>query len=100
MSFKSIIIMLVTLLGCLFSLPGHSQNAAAHSSWEQWVLDRHPDLNCPWLISSNKKKVCNWPGEFVGRIVDDGMLFEMTVQVFSKDALVNLPGSKRNWPLT
>ncbi|WP_019615665.1 hypothetical protein [Psychromonas ossibalaenae] len=98
MLFKRIIIMLVTLLGCLLSLPGYSQQTETAASWEQWVAERHPDLDCPWLISAKNKKICNWPGEFVGRIVDDGMLFEMTVQVFSKDALVNLPGSKRNWP--
>ena len=98
MSFKNIIIILVTLFSCLFSLPGYSQKADVQAPWEQWVADRHPDLNCPWLISSNKKKVCNWPGEFVGEIVDDGMLFEMSVQVFSKEALINLPGSKKNWP--
>ena len=98
MSFKNIIVILVTLLGCLFSLPGYSQKAIAESPWEQWVADRHPQLNCPWLISSDKKKICNWPGEFVGEIVDDGMLFTMSVQVFSKDALLNLPGSKQNWP--
>ncbi|WP_372882340.1 hypothetical protein [Psychromonas sp.] len=98
MSFTRIIIMLVTLLGCLFSLPGSAQQAAMQPSWEQWVAERHPDLNCPLQITTNKEKVCHWPGEFTGTIVDDGMLFEMTVQVFSADALVNLPGSKQNWP--
>ncbi|WP_028862844.1 hypothetical protein [Psychromonas aquimarina] len=98
MLLKRIMIMLFTLLGCLLSLPSYSQQTDTGASWEQWVADRHPDLDCPWLISAKKQKVCSWPGEFVGRIVDDGMLFEMSVQVLSKDALLNLPGSKLNWP--
>ncbi len=95
---KNIIIMLVTLLGCLFSLPSYAQQVTARTPWEQWVADRHSDLNCPWLISANKEKVCHWPGEFVGEIVDDGMLFDMSVRVFSKEAFVHLPGSKKHWP--
>jgi hypothetical protein len=98
MSFKSRITILVTLFCCIFSLPSTSQSAVLQTSWEQWVVERHQDLNCPWLISTNKDKICNWPGEFVGTIVEDGMLFEMSVQVFSKDALIDLPGNKQNWP--
>ncbi|MGB5446253.1 MAG: hypothetical protein WBM99_12180, partial [Psychromonas sp.] len=98
MSFTKIIIMLMTLLGYLLSLPALAQPTAAPPSWEQWVADRHPDLNCPVQIAANMQKVCHWPGEFVGTIVDDGMLFEMSVQVFSEEALVNLPGNKQNWP--
>lgn len=98
MSFKTAIIILVLFFTCIVSSPVYSQKAAVKTPWEQWVIDRHPDLNCPWLPSADKKKICNWPGEFIGQIVDDGMLFEMSVQVFSTDALINLPGSKGNWP--
>ena len=98
MAFKNLLIILFTLLGCLFSLPSHSQQTAVQASWEQWVLDRHPDFNCPGIITANNKKICHWPGEFIGKITDDGMLFEMSVQLFSKDALIDLPGSKKNWP--
>ena len=98
MSFKNIVIILITLLGCLFSLSAYSQKVTAQASWEQWVAARHPELNCPWVVSSNNRKLCTWPGEFVGKIVDDGMLFEMAVQVFSKDSFVNLPGNKAHWP--
>ena len=74
MSFKNTSIILLTLLGCLLSLTSHAQKSPEPAVWEQWVLDRHPDLNCPWLISAHKEKICHWPGEFVGKIVDEGIL--------------------------
>ena len=99
MSAKNLIIILISVLGCLFSLPSYSQNSPEKQLWEQWVADRHSDLDCPRVMSANKKKICSWPGMFVGTIVNEGLSFEMSVQSFAKDAWIDLPGNKNNWPI-
>ena len=95
---KNIIFILITFFSVIFTIPSFAQEGATPNNWDEWIIDRHPDLNCPWQISSNNKKVCSWPGLFRGEIVDGGMQFELSVQLFSKEDLLILPGSKQNWP--
>jgi hypothetical protein len=95
---KNIIFLLITFCSVIFTIPSFAQENVSTNNWDEWILDRHPDLNCPWQISSNNKKVCNWPGLFRGEIVEGGMQFELSVQLFSKEDMLILPGSKQNWP--
>ncbi|WP_435234455.1 hypothetical protein ACR30L_11815 [Psychromonas sp. PT13] len=97
MRFKHTIMILFTVFSLLSSLPSFSEQVSS-SHWKEWVIDRHSDFNCPWQISASHKKVCSWPSKFIGKITQAGMQFELSVQLFSQEEMLRLPGSKQNWP--
>ena len=98
MSSKNIITILITFFSLIFSIASIAQENVSPNKWDEWIMDRHPNLHCPWQISSNNKRICNWPGVFKGKMVDGGMQFELSVQLFSREGIFVLPGSKQNWP--
>ena len=75
-----------------------SSSSSLNNHWKDWILEKHQDIGCPWLISNRQQKACHWPSKFTGQLTDSGMSFEMSVDVFSTSAMVNLPGDKKHWP--
>ncbi|MCE0556955.1 hypothetical protein [Motilimonas sp. E26] len=86
------------LCSCLFNLAQAADDPALSPSWQQWVEERHPELDCPWLMSASKQRVCSWPAQFKGELISEGMRFEMQVEVFSRASEVRLPGNQSHWP--
>ncbi|MCE2595276.1 hypothetical protein K6Y31_10660 [Motilimonas cestriensis] len=93
-----LLLVFITLCSCLFNLAQAANGSALMPSWQQWVQQRHPDLDCPWLMSVNRQRVCNWPAQFKAELTGKGMRFEMTIEVFSRVGEVRLPGNQSHWP--
>ncbi|HAN69762.1 MAG TPA: hypothetical protein DD808_09800, partial [Halieaceae bacterium] len=92
----------IRYLACLLTLLASLHAAAdpaALRSWDDWVLEKHPDHTCPWVVAKNSERVCIWPGQLALDLRADGMSFNYQVEVFRDDALVPLPGGAGNWPL-
>ncbi len=85
----------ITLSPMVFS----ADSSLFTKEWQGWVEERHENLNCPWQISNEGKRVCEWPGSLHIDMVENGLQFEFTVEVFSKNALVQLPGDVEYWPI-
>ena len=98
MRFTRLFLVVITLCSSLLSAVHAASDTALAPSWQQWVEGRHADLDCPWLMSASKQRVCSWPAQFKGELIDEGMQFEMAVQVFSRTGEIRLPGNKLHWP--
>ncbi len=68
------------------------------SDWKGWVEARHKDIDCPWLMSTEGKRVCEWPGTLELTQQKSGMNFDFEVEAFSEQALIPLPGDNKQWP--
>lgn len=64
--------------------------------WKPWVLEKHPDLNCPVLFNSNERD-CIWPSELRIDANTNNAKFSQRVEVF-KNEWVELPGHAGLWP--
>lgn len=64
--------------------------------WQDWVLEKHTDRNCPILYSQDEK-YCVWPSELAISVNAQGGTFDYAVEVFS-DTWVKLPGDQQFWP--
>ncbi len=68
------------------------------STWEVWVAERHTDLNCPFLFTDQRQRVCAWPGRLELAVDDRGFDFRHVWQVYSP-GWVPLPGNQKYWPV-
>lgn len=64
--------------------------------WKPWVLEKHPDINCPFLFNDEDRN-CSWPSELRIDANDRGAQFALHVEVF-KPEWVALPGGANLWP--
>ncbi len=64
--------------------------------WKPWVLEKHPDINCPFMFSS-EQRTCAWPSELRIEASNDSAKFSMHVEVFN-DGWIALPGNGNFWP--
>lgn len=64
--------------------------------WKPWVLEKHPDLNCPFLYN-NATRACTWPSELRIDANATGARFTQRVEVY-KNVWVALPGNAGFWP--
>ncbi len=64
--------------------------------WKPWVLEKHPDLNCPFMFS-DATRACTWPSELHVNASASGAKFTLHVETFKND-WVGLPGNMSLWP--
>jgi len=64
--------------------------------WKPWVLEKHPDLNCPFLYN-NATRACTWPSELRIDANATGARFTQRIEVYKNDWVV-LPGNAGFWP--
>lgn len=64
--------------------------------WRPWVLEKHQDLNCPFLFNDSAR-TCIWPSELRIDATNSGARFLQHVEVFKND-WVALPGNGGFWP--
>ncbi|PLW70604.1 hypothetical protein [Pseudohalioglobus lutimaris] len=81
-----------------FTQPGFASPADL-SQWRDWVLEKHIDRECPWVLGSASSRECIWPGRLEIELRGKGLSFNYQVEVFQDDALVPLPGAPGSWPM-
>lgn len=64
--------------------------------WKPWILEKHPDLNCPFIFNDGAR-TCIWPSELKVDANASGASFSQRIDVFKND-WVKLPGSTGLWP--
>lgn len=64
--------------------------------WKPWVLEKHPDLNCPFFYNSTAR-ACTWPSELRIDANATGARFTQRIEVYKND-WVALPGNAGFWP--
>ncbi|HAZ11946.1 MAG: hypothetical protein A2X86_07155 [Bdellovibrionales bacterium GWA2_49_15] len=69
----------------------------ALKDWQSWVLEKHPEMSCPFDGVSIDNRRCVWPSHIKLELQKNGLAFAMTVQVL-RDSLVELPGQIGAWP--
>lgn len=67
-------------------------------NWESWILEDHPQYECPWVMAKGKNRACIWPGKLVLKATDKGSQFTYEVDVYEKNAFITLPGNADHWP--
>ncbi len=84
-------------LGFAVALPLVAQPAVPEplGPWVPWVLEGHPDLECPLVAG---KRLCAWPGRLALDLDDRGGSFALEVRV-DRDMDLLLPGDAAHWPL-
>lgn len=68
------------------------------AQWQNWVLEKHRNIDCPWLMNEGSAHSCVWPGQLTMELKPSGLEFTLVVDVYSKEALIQLPGEDRYWP--
>lgn len=64
--------------------------------WKPWVLEKYPDLNCPFLFN-NGSRTCKWYSRLTIEANDTGATFSQRVDVYKND-WVEIPGKASVWP--
>ncbi|MES2823128.1 MAG: hypothetical protein V4732_05990 [Pseudomonadota bacterium] len=64
--------------------------------WKPWVLEKHSDINCPFLFS-DATRTCTWPSELQINASSNGVKFSLHVEAYKND-WVALPGNMSLWP--
>jgi len=64
--------------------------------WKPWVLDKHPDINCPFLFN-DAARTCSWPSELHINANNNGATFSQRVETYKND-WVAIPGNAGLWP--
>ncbi len=66
-------------------------------AWEPWLLENHPQRDCPFLFSDASQRVCAWPSRLQLKIDDQGVSFRQSWQVYAEN-WIPLPGNRDHWP--
>lgn len=74
-----------------------SEVPPALAPWVDWVLQKHPDLQCP-VNYNNDERRCVWPGSLDLTIEATGATFSQELTVLAQSR-IRLPGDKKQWPL-
>lgn len=65
--------------------------------WINWVLEDHPERNCPFIYNSYEQKRCSWPSETQLDLTPKKGRFTSRWLVYT-DSWVSLPGDSKHWP--
>lgn len=87
----------LALLTFLLAIPLYATEIPKSlEEWKAWVLESHPDINCPFLYN-DAARACTWPSELKIEAGAKGASFTQHTEVF-KEAWIALPGDKNLWP--
>lgn len=64
--------------------------------WTSWVLEKHPDIQCPFLYNSGQRQ-CLYPSAFRLDATASGATFTYEIELY-RAGWVQLPGSDAFWP--
>ena len=97
MNTKIVIFFLLNLL--VFLAYGDSSNPPPQQllQWKDWILEKHPDIDCPRMGTGAKERRCAWPDLLTIDVDSNGAHFSQTWEVFGNSWLA-LPGNQRQWP--
>jgi len=91
---------LIRVFACLYLMLCCNLQAAeipaALQDWQGWVLEKHPDIRCPFLYN-DAQRTCVWPSELRIDATVKGAKFTQQIEIFS-DSWVRLPGNSGFWP--
>jgi len=99
-----ITLMVLTWLLCLTpqTLAAKASVPPSLSSWTDWVLKDHQQLNCPFINGEQygelNSHICAWPSELKLDISQRSASFKQSWRVLTTST-VSLPGNNRHWPL-
>ena len=86
------VILLILFNGQLFAETATPPQAL--NQWKDWVLEKHPDIDCPRIGKQAKEKVCAWPGPLTVNVKQGNATFAHTWNVYGKSWLP-LPGNEK-----
>lgn len=69
----------------------------ALADWVPWVLESHPDRNCPFFFADYQQRVCGWPSTLALQVADERLSFSMRWRMYAEGFAI-LPGEKGYWP--
>ena len=92
-------VMVFLLLNLMISLAyANDSNAPPQlAQWKDWILEKHPDIDCPRKGTDAKQRHCAWPGLLTIDINPKGARFSQTWEVYGNSWLA-LPGNQQHWP--
>ncbi len=97
-------VVMTVLIATLTATSGASFARAAQPNiptvlepWRGWVLDRHPDVQCPPRYDNASIRSCVWMSALKLDLTQAGGHFSIEVEVFA-NADVILPGDADEWP--
>lgn len=65
--------------------------------WISWVLEDHPERDCPFQFNSLGQTRCIWPSQLQLDLSKNKGSFSSAWQVYGK-SWINLPGDNKHWP--
>lgn len=89
-------LLLVLIPSFCLSTGAHAQAPAELSKWKDWILEKHPERECPVTFNS-ARKVCIWSNELKINASNTGARFSLNTSLAS-NAQVVLPGNHQLWP--
>lgn len=91
------VFVIALLLLSVVSAPTHAlEIPSALQDWQGWVLEKHPDIHCPFL-HNNSQRHCVWPSELSIEANAQGATFSQRADVY-RDTWLTLPGAHGFWP--
>lgn len=91
----------VFLLSILLSMSVFAADTIAPptelNKWRSWVLEKHPDIDCPRLDVKASNRRCAWPGALNIDVTKSGVSFSQRWEVYGESWL-SLPGNQQHWP--
>ena len=91
------LLFLIGLMTLWCALLANAQTPGSLINWQSWIQTKHPELNCPWLISTESRRTCEWPGRLQINLDKQGAKFKYHVDTF-RTLSVPLPGDANHWP--
>lgn len=94
--YKSILHLFAIFLFTTANLLHASETPKSLEEWKPWVLEKHPEMNCPILFNDNIR-TCAWNSELRIAATNTGATFTLRTETFSEQ-WISLPGNSTFWP--
>ena len=94
---KIIIFILIILLNSLSYADDSITSPTELAKWKEWVLENHPEINCPRIGATANNRRCAWPGALNINVKQGGASFTQLWEVYGESWLA-LPGNQQHWP--
>ncbi len=92
-----VILFVLTTLFAMSVFAGETAPPAELNKWKSWVLEKHPDIDCPRMDIQASNRRCAWPGALDIDVTASGVSFTQSWEVYGESWL-SLPGNQQHWP--
>ena len=87
---------------CFFTAPSvHSADRdyipPELAPWVDWVLHKHPEINCPRTVTTAGPGSCSWVSNLDLKVSDRSIDFALKARTYATSRVV-LPGTEALWP--